>query len=102
MTYVKHASALAWATAMLAAAGCGGGGGSSSDGGTGAIPEPPAAPAPPPPPTGTNFTLFTRDLLVAAKTNESDAAVELESIEWVFTDDENETTYDDILTASGP
>jgi len=98
MKHLRQASALAMATALLAVAGCGGGGGSYG-GGTGVTPTPPA---PPPPPTGTNFTVFTRDLLVSAKTNETDAPVDLESIDWVFTDDENETTYDDILAASGP
>lgn len=97
MKPIKQASVLAAATALLAVAGCGGGGSSPGVG-----PAPPVTPAPPPPPTGTNFTAFTRDLMVSGRTNDTDAAVELEAIDWVFTDDDNETTYDDILAASDP
>jgi hypothetical protein len=63
---------------------------------------PPPSPPPPPPPTGTNFTVFTRDLLVSTTTSETGEPVELETIEWVFPDDDNATTYDDIIAASGP
>lgn len=103
MKHTKLVSALAVATAMLAVVGCsGGGGGSYGDGGTGTMPPPSPPPPPPPPPAGTNFTVFTRDLLVSTTTSETGEPVELETIEWVFPDDDNATAYDDIIAASGP
>jgi hypothetical protein len=103
MNHTKLISALAVATAMLAVAGCGSGGGGSYGGGTGTAPPPsPPPPPPPPPPTGTNFTGFTRDLLVSTTTSETGEPIELETIEWAFPDDDDATTYDDIIAASGP
>lgn len=100
MKHCKRSSALAIATTVLAVVGCGGGGGSTGDGGTAVTPPPPIASPPMPSPSGTDFTVFTRDLLLPAKTNDSDEPVELESIEFVFTDDENEAAYDDIVASS--
>ena len=104
MKHTKLIPALAVATAMLAVAACGGGsgGGSYGGGGSGTMPPPSPPPPPPPPPTGTNFTVFTRDLLVSTTTSETGEPVEIESIEWVFTDDDNETAYDDLIAVSGP
>ena len=101
MKYFTHTTALMLVTTVLAAAGCGGGGSSSGDGGTSVTPSPPVTPPPTPSPIGTDFTVFTRDLMVSTA-NDTDEPVELESIEWVFSDDENEVAYDDIVTASGP
>ncbi len=105
MKHFKHTTALMVATALLTIAGCGGGGSSSADSGMGVTPSPPVTPPPPPPspsPSATDFTAFTRDLMASAATNETEEPVELESIEWVFADDDNEAAYDDILTASEP
>ena len=101
MKYFKHTTALMLVTTVLAVVGCGGGGSSSGDGGTAVTPSPPITAPPTPPPIGTDFTVFTRDLM-ASTVNETDEPAELESIEWVFSDDENEVAYDDIVTASGP
>lgn len=101
MKYFKHIAALMVATTVLAVTGCGGGGSSPGDSGMGVTPSPPIT-QPPPSPIVTDFTAFTRDLMTSATANDIDEPVELESIEWVFADDENETAYDDIITASGP
>jgi len=100
MKYFKHTPALMLVTALLAVAGCGGGGSSSGDGGAAVTPSPPVTPPPALPPVGTDFTVFIRDLMMSTA-NDTDEPVELESIEWVFSDDENEAAYDDIITASG-
>jgi hypothetical protein len=99
MKYFKHIAAPMLATTVLAVAGCGGGGSSPGDSGMGATPSPPIT-QPPASPIVTDFTAFTRDLMASATTNDIDEPVELDSIEWVFADDENETAYDDIIAAS--
>jgi hypothetical protein len=101
MKYFKHRAAPMVVTTVLAVAGCGGGGSSPGDSGMGAAPSPPITQAPPSP-IVTDFTAFTRDLMASATTSDIDEPVELDSIEWVFADDENETAYDDIITASEP
>ena len=99
MKYFKHVTAPMLAMAVLAVAGCGGGSSPTGDSGMGATPSPPIT-QPPASPTVTDFTAFTRDLMASATTNDIDEPVELDSIEWVFADDENETAYDDIIAAS--
>jgi hypothetical protein len=87
--------------AALAVSACGGGGGDSggSPPSMAPAPPPPVAPAPPPP-TPTNFTVFTRDQMASASTSETAEPVDIELLEWVFTDDDNETAYDDIIESS--
>ncbi len=98
MKHFKHTTAATVAIAILVVAGCGGGGGSYGDNNTGVTP--PVTRPPPPPPLTTDFTMFTRDLLAPARTNDTEEPVEIESIEFEFADDDNEAAYDDIITAS--
>lgn len=83
--------------AMTLFVGCGGG--SSGDRSVAITPDPPVTPPSAPAPMSTDFTAFTRDLMSSMRTNDIDEPVDLESIEWAFTDDENEAAYDDIVAA---
>jgi ABC-type glycerol-3-phosphate transport system substrate-binding protein len=80
------------AMAMLAA--CGGG---SSDYGE---PASPVAMPPPPASTQTNFTAFMRTQLAPAAMSEAAEPTDVEGIEWVFTDDDDESEYEDVLATS--
>ena len=80
------------ATAMLTA--CGGG---SSEYGEPAAPV--AMPAPPAA-TQTNFTAFMRTQLAPAAMSEAAEPTDVEGIDWVFTDDDDESEYDDVLATS--
>jgi hypothetical protein len=92
MTRFAAAAALGVVSAMLSA--CGGG----SDGGSGMTP-PPVAPSPPPPPAATNFPTYMKGQ-VMAPTDETALPAEIETMEWAFTDNDNETEYDDVLNAA--
>lgn len=86
------AAAVAAASVMLAA--CGGGGGNGS-----AMSPPPTVPSPPPPPAATDFTTFMRGQ-AAASPSETVEPVEIETMQWTFTDGDNETVYADVLATS--
>ena len=60
---------------------------------------PPVAGPPPPPPaaTQTNFTAFMRTQVEPAATSDTAEPTDVDSIDWVFTDDDNESAYDDVL-----
>ena len=94
---MKHTTQLAAATAVCTVAvmlsACGGGGGGS------AMTPPPSSPEPPPPPAATNFTTFMHGQTTATSP-ETAEPVELETMQWAFTDDDNETAYDDVLATS--
>ena len=57
-------------------------------------------PSPPPVATQTNFTAFMRTQFETAATLEAGDPVEVETIDWVFTDDDDESEYDDVLATS--
>ena len=57
------------------------------------------APSPPPPPTATDFTAYVRGQAMTAA-SETAEPVEIETIEWSNTDNENETVYADVLATS--
>ena len=92
MTRFAAAAALGVVSAMFSA--CGGG----SDGGSGMTP-PPVAPSPPPPAAATNFTTYMRGEMTTV-TDETASPAEIATMEWVFTDNDNETAYDDVLNAA--
>jgi hypothetical protein len=60
---------------------------------------PPTMTPPPPPPAQVNFTAFMRTQLTGAVSETADP-VDYNSTEFTATDDESETTYDDILKAA--
>lgn len=76
----------------LVLSGCGGSGSDYNE----------PAPAPPPPPTATqtNFTAFTRMHLGSSMTTDTASPTEVEELEWAFTDDDDETEYDDVIATS--
>jgi len=96
---MKYTNAVLLTTTLLLAA-CGGGGG-SQDYGAPAAPVANPEPSPPPPAaTQTNFTAFMRTQFAEIVTSEAAEPTEVESIDWVFTDDEDEAEYEDVLATS--
>jgi hypothetical protein len=94
---MKHANLTVLLAAIPIAAGLtlSGCGGSSGYG-----ESPPAPPPPPPAATQTNFTAFTRSQMGGSMTTETAEPMEVETIDWVFTDDDDEAQYDDVISAS--
>jgi ABC-type glycerol-3-phosphate transport system substrate-binding protein len=95
---MKHANLTVLLAAMSIAAGLTL---SGCSGGSSGYDEPPPAPPPPPPAsTQTNFTAFTRSQMGESMTTETAEPMEVETIDWVFTDDDDEAQYDDVISAS--
>lgn len=88
---MKHTSLFVLVLAALTLSACGGSSGYDA---------PPAAPMPPPAATQTNFTAFVRTQLGASMTAETAAPAEVEAIDWAFTDDDDETQYDDVIATA--
>jgi hypothetical protein len=97
MTHLKLMNAMmaaALVCSMLSA--CGGHSGSTHSN----MPPPASSPPPAaPPPAQTNFTSFVRSQVTTPATDASEPA-DIETIDWTFPDDDNETAYDDILQAA--
>lgn len=90
---MKHANTFVLALAALTLSACGGSSGYDE-------PAPPPAPTPPPAATQTNFTAFMRTQIGASMTTETAAPADVETIDWAFTDDDDETEYDDVIATS--
>jgi ABC-type glycerol-3-phosphate transport system substrate-binding protein len=94
---MKRATTLVLIAATVTLSACGGGGSSGYD-------EPAAPVATPPPPpaaaTQTNFTAFMRTQLDPAAASDAAEPTDVEGIDWVFTDDDDESEYDDVLATS--
>lgn len=88
---MKHASTLVPILASMTLSAC-----SSSD-------KPPPDPMPAPFTTKTNFTAFVRAQIDDSMTTQTAVPaeaipVEIDAMKWEFTDDDNETAFDDIIT----
>jgi hypothetical protein len=95
---MKRMTTFVLVTAALILSACGGGGSSGYG-----DPSPPAATPPPPPPPAaaqTNFTAFMRTQLDATATSDASEPRDVESANWVFTDDDDESEYEDVLATS--
>jgi len=100
---MKRTTSFIVVAATLTFAACGGGGSSGYGGSTPAQPAPAPTPTPTPPPAAaapTNFTAFMRTQFEAAATSDATDPTDVESVEWVFTDEDDETEYDDVLATS--
>lgn len=94
---MKRMNSLALVAAASILSACGGGSFGYDEPAPTAMTPPPS---PPPDTTQTNFTAFMRTQFESAPTLEANDPAEVESVDWVFTDDDDESEYDDVLAAS--